>query len=134
VILSCSSLFVDIATHFAHGAFKIKIQIGLLSENVQESIIGGLGLLLSFILVCKANVTMCVVKYHSSSILHAQMDWHRGNIHCSYFLVFVEITVEDLKGGRKSLWNLTLNVQQVSANYGMISRSLWSSVNKHSNR
>jgi hypothetical protein len=75
---------------------------------------------------------MCVVKYHSRSILHAQMDWHRWNIHCSYFLVFVYITVDDLKGGRKSLWNFILNVQQVSANYGMISRSLWSSVNKHS--
>jgi hypothetical protein len=61
---------VDIATHFAHGAFKIKI----LSENVQESIIGGLGLLLDFILVCKANVTMFVVNYHSRSLLHAQMD------------------------------------------------------------
>jgi hypothetical protein len=53
---------------------KLKYPIGLLSVNVQESIIGGLGLLLNFILVCKANATMCVVKYHSRSILHAQMD------------------------------------------------------------
>jgi hypothetical protein len=53
---------------------KLEYPIGLLSENVQESIIGGLGLLLNFILVCKANATMCVVKYHSRSILHAQMD------------------------------------------------------------
>jgi len=53
---------------------KLKYPIGLLSENVQESIIGGLGLLLSFILVCMANAMMCVVKYHSRSILHAQMD------------------------------------------------------------
>jgi hypothetical protein len=43
----------------------------------------------NFILVCKANATMFVVKYHSRSILHAQLDWHRGNIHCSYFLVFL---------------------------------------------
>jgi hypothetical protein len=85
-----------------------------------ESIIGGIGLLLNFILVCKANATMFVVKYHPRSKLHAQMDWHRGNIHCSYFLVLVEITVDDLKGGRKSLWNFPLNVQQVSANNGMI--------------
>jgi hypothetical protein len=53
---------------------KLKYPIGLLSENVQESIIGGLGFLLNFILVCKANVTMFVVKYHSGSILHAQWD------------------------------------------------------------
>ena len=79
-----------------------------------ESIIGDI------ILVCKANATMFVVKYHSRSILHAQIDWRRGNIQCSYFLVFVEITVDDLKGGRKSLCNFPLNVQQVLANYGMI--------------
>jgi hypothetical protein len=48
-------------------------------------------------IICKANATMFVVKYHSMSILHAQLAWHRGNIHCSYFLVFVEITVGDLK-------------------------------------
>ena len=60
---------------------------------------------------------MFVVKYQSMSIWHAQMDWHRWNIHCSYFLVFVEITVDDLKGGRTSLWNFTLNVQKVTANY-----------------
>jgi hypothetical protein len=77
---------------------------------------------------------MFVVKYHFRSKWHPQMDWHRWNIHCSYFLVFVEITVDDLKGGRTCLWNFTLNVQQVTANYGMISRLLWSSVNKHSNR
>jgi hypothetical protein len=53
---------------------KLKYPIVLLSENVQESIIGGLGLLLSFILVCKANATMFVVKYHSRSIVHAQLD------------------------------------------------------------
>jgi hypothetical protein len=47
---------------------KLKYPIGLLSENVQESIIGGIGLLLNFIIVCKANVTMFVVKYHSMSI------------------------------------------------------------------
>jgi hypothetical protein len=50
----------------------------LLSENVQEHMpISGLGAtvpLLNFILVCKGNVTMFVVKYHSRSILHAQMD------------------------------------------------------------
>jgi Na+/glutamate symporter len=53
---------------------KLKYPIGLLSENVPESIIGGLGFLLNFILVCKANATMFVVKYHSRSILHAQLD------------------------------------------------------------
>jgi 4-hydroxyphenylpyruvate dioxygenase-like putative hemolysin len=53
---------------------KLKYPIGLLSENVMESIIGGLGLLLNFILVCKANATMFVVKYHSRSILHVQWD------------------------------------------------------------
>jgi hypothetical protein len=53
---------------------KLKYPIGLLSENIQESIIGGLGLLLNFILVYKANATMFVVKYHSRSILHAQLD------------------------------------------------------------
>jgi hypothetical protein len=53
---------------------KLKYPIGLLSENIQESIIGGLGLLLNFILVCKANATMFVVKYHSRSIVHAQLD------------------------------------------------------------
>jgi hypothetical protein len=35
--------------HMAHS--KLKYPIVLLSENVQESIIGGLGLLLNFILV-----------------------------------------------------------------------------------
>jgi hypothetical protein len=40
---------------------KLKYPIGLLSENVHESIIGGFGLLLNFILVCKANATICVV-------------------------------------------------------------------------
>jgi hypothetical protein len=53
---------------------NLKYPIGLLAENVQESIIGGIGLLLNFILVCKANVTMFVVNYHSRSLLHAQMD------------------------------------------------------------
>jgi hypothetical protein len=58
--------------HIAHS--KLKYPIGLLSENIQESIIGGLGLLLNFILVCKASATMFVVKYHSRSILLAQLD------------------------------------------------------------
>jgi hypothetical protein len=53
---------------------KLKYPIGLLSENVQESIIGGIGLLLNFIIVCKANITMFVVKDHSRSIWHSQMD------------------------------------------------------------
>jgi hypothetical protein len=48
---------------------KLKYPIVLLSENVQESIIGGLGILLNFILVYKANATMFVIKYHSMSIL-----------------------------------------------------------------
>jgi hypothetical protein len=47
---------------------KLKYPIGLLSENVTESIIGGIGILLNFIIVCKANVTMFVVKYQSMSI------------------------------------------------------------------
>jgi hypothetical protein len=46
---------------------KLKYPIGLLSENVQESIICGIGRLLNFILVCKANATMFVVKYHFRS-------------------------------------------------------------------
>jgi hypothetical protein len=58
----CTSL------HMTHS--RLKYPIVLLSENVQESIIGGLGLLLNFILVYKANATMSVVKYHSMSILH----------------------------------------------------------------
>jgi hypothetical protein len=37
---------------------KLKYPIGLLFENIQESIIGVLWLLLNFILVCKANATM----------------------------------------------------------------------------
>jgi hypothetical protein len=48
--------------------------LGYCPENIQEFIIGGLGLLLNFILVCKVNATMFVVKYHSRSILHAQLD------------------------------------------------------------
>jgi hypothetical protein len=44
---------------------------------MKESIIGGLGLLLNFILVYKANATMFVVKYPSMSILHAQLVGHR---------------------------------------------------------